>query len=213
MDADGVRLEAIPLSVAGEMPLMDVGYLMTGLDLTSIAVWRDEAFVDTLRYEEVARGLRTATEETSVGHLVSAARKAKGSATGPSERAENPEPPGEESLAAIAADVLLPTQFFEGTRHPDAGDPERRLMSAVLELGIRDYRILATGEDASRRSDWNSVHGWLEERNARWLFSFENICNVLGIDADAVRGRLCRLRDETLGGAATGEPSARRRAG
>lgn len=213
MDADGVRLEAIPLSVAGEMLLMDVGYLMTGLDLASIAVWRDEAFVDTLRYEEVARGLRTATEETSVGHLVSAARKAKGSTTGPSERAENPEPSGEESLAAIAADVLLPTQFFEGTHHPDAGDPERRLMSAVLELGIRDYRNLVAGADASRRSDWNSVHGWLEERDARWLFSFENICNVLGIDADAVRGRLCRLRDETLGGAATGEPSARRRAG
>src|SRR5579875_408424 len=85
----------------------------------------------------------------------------------------------EERLAELfQPDVLLPTQFFDRLRRRSEHDGERRLMVAVLE----------------------DAEAWIESPDRTWLFSFENICDVLGIDADYLRRGLREWKARMAGG-------------
>jgi hypothetical protein len=90
--------------------------------------------------------------------------------------------------------TMLPSQY-ETRRGLHLGDPHRRLMAAVLQAVIDDCR-----EGASRRI---AIHGpqghsrgvrkavaYVASRDRAWPFSFENLCEALGIDADRVRDEL-----------------------
>jgi hypothetical protein len=90
--------------------------------------------------------------------------------------------------------TMLPSQY-EKRRGLYLGDPHRRLMAAVLQAVIDDCR-----EGASRRI---AIHGpqghargvrravaYVASRDRAWPFSFENLCEALGIDADRVREEL-----------------------
>jgi hypothetical protein len=72
---------------------------------------------------------------------------------------------------------------------PGAG--ERALMRAVLEDAVR---CLAgeIGPVRERPQLAADARRWLVEGDRRWPFSFENICDVLGFDADRIRTRLLR---------------------
>ena len=74
--------------------------------------------------------------------------------------------------------------------HLQNGDAagERKLMLATLEDGIRTLLGLRHGMTAAewRREDYD----WLVSRDRTDPFAFENICDVLGIDASYLRGRV-----------------------
>jgi hypothetical protein len=94
----------------------------------------------------------------------------------------------EERLAELfQPDVLLPTQFFDRIRRRSEHDGERRLMVAVLEDAVDVYRKKCTARDRRSRELFEEAEAWIESTDRTWLFSFENICDVLGIDADYLR--------------------------
>jgi hypothetical protein len=71
---------------------------------------------------------------------------------------------------------------------PAAG--ERRLLLAVLEDGIR---TLLKNARATRGRGLNlrrEALRWLTTGDRADVFTFENICETLGIDADRLRGRV-----------------------
>src|SRR5262249_44380854 len=85
---------------------------------------------------------------------------------------------------------ILPVQVAAGARWTGETSGPRALMLAVLEDAVRcivdgrrrrsfHARGLAADADAGVRCDRRD-----------WLFSFVNICDVLGFDADALRQRL-----------------------
>ena len=83
--------------------------------------------------------------------------------------------------------VILPSQFFEPRGRLT---PEHRLRMAVLGDAIRcvgKYRF-ATGARGQRR--FHEVMRWLISDETDWPYSFEGICEVLDLDANAVRRRL-----------------------
>jgi len=84
-------------------------------------------------------------------------------------------------------DVLLPEQVRRGINLP-AG-PERRLLLAVLETALDDLGI-GRGRQGpkSRNGSEAAVHAWV--RGADAPFSFEFVCDALGLDAVSVRVRL-----------------------
>ena len=96
----------------------------------------------------------------------------------------------EERAAVFEPDSLLPSQYADRTRGRRELDPDRRLMLAVLETAVNDYFKSAGASDRERLALFREVEEWVESRDPRWLFSFENICDVLGLDADYVRGGL-----------------------
>ena len=76
--------------------------------------------------------------------------------------------------------------------------PAQQLALAVLEQALADLarrralpRPLVQPESLARsRSLIDGVEGWFASDDTGWLFSFENVCATIGIDAEAVRRRL-----------------------
>ena len=84
-------------------------------------------------------------------------------------------------------DTLLPSQFFDRVRRRVEHDGERRLMIAVLEDAVDVYRKQAAAQEARGQQLFREAEEWIEDRDRTWLFSFENICDVLDIDSGYVR--------------------------
>jgi len=84
-------------------------------------------------------------------------------------------------------DTLLPSQFFDRVRRRSEHDGERRLMIAVLEDAVDVYRKQAGTSDPRGSQLFREAEEWLEDPDRTWLFSFQNICDVLDIDADYLR--------------------------
>src|SRR2546428_7920041 len=72
---------------------------------------------------------------------------------------------------------------------PAAG--ERALMRAVLEDAIRCL-VGELGPRHQRAALAAEAREWIEVADPRWPFSFENVCDGLGLDAANLRCRLLR---------------------
>jgi hypothetical protein len=83
--------------------------------------------------------------------------------------------------------VKLPTQDVRTTSSHRA-EPHRRLMAAVLKTVLDDVR------GPSRRASGHRAHeqarAYVASTDRSWPFSFENVCEAIGIDADGVREQL-----------------------
>ena len=87
-------------------------------------------------------------------------------------------------------EVILPAQMTWGARSDGDTSRPRALMLAILEEAILCI------ERGRRRRHWQThqlaaeAQQWVRSDSREWLFSFASICDVLGIDADALRDRL-----------------------
>jgi hypothetical protein len=94
----------------------------------------------------------------------------------------------DERLAGLfQPDTLLPSQFFDRVRRRSEHDAERRLMIAVLEDAVDVYRKQAGAKDQRGQELFRDAEEWIEDPDRTWLFSFQNICDVLDLDADYLR--------------------------
>jgi len=87
----------------------------------------------------------------------------------------------------LQPNVILPSQHF-GPRTPLA--PERRLMIAVVQDAINCIAKYRLATDHRGRRLFDEVTQWLGAKETDWPYSFESICEVLGLDANGVRYRL-----------------------
>jgi hypothetical protein len=76
--------------------------------------------------------------------------------------------------------------------------PEGRLLWAVLEHGIEQYKKNATATGRRGRRLFREAEAWIMSDDPIWLCSFMNICYVLGLDPDSVRTGLRRWREAQL---------------
>jgi hypothetical protein len=95
-------------------------------------------------------------------------------------------PPIEESI-----EFVMPVQFH--TPASEAWWPgEKRLMLAVLTDAI-DILMKGPGVNDPRRTTvFEETVAWFTRDDADWPCSFVNVCDVLGIDARAVRDAITR---------------------
>ncbi|MGH7895623.1 MAG: hypothetical protein ACREQL_13210 [Candidatus Binatia bacterium] len=95
---------------------------------------------------------------------------------------------GHDRLATLfEPDVLLPAQFFAAFRRAGGLERERLLMLAVLEDAIDCYQKFAHARDPRGVQMFQEAREWVSSSDRSWLFSFENICDTLEINADYVR--------------------------
>src|SRR2546425_11024492 len=97
-------------------------------------------------------------------------------------------------------DTLLPSQFFDRVRRRSEHDGERRLMIAVLEDAVDVYRKQAGAQDARAQQLFREAEEWIEDADPTWLFSFQNICDVLGLAPYSPRPGMHLLPDTPLTG-------------
>lgn len=125
-------------------------------------------------------------------------------------RIQEADGPGE-----LVPDLMLPVQFIELLQRPSERTPELRLMAAVLEDAIRTFCRCAASQTARSRRLFEETAEWFDTSDVSWPFSFENICDALGLEAEWIRRllRRCRgSRTSTTHGMAN-IPSVRRIAG
>ncbi len=105
----------------------------------------------------------------------------------------------EEKVASLfQPDTLLPAQYFETYRRKAPLEPERRLMLAVLEDAVACYQKYLSARDTKGKATFKEAEEWVLEEDSEWLFSFENICEVLGINPQYVREGLVRWKERML---------------
>src|SRR5262245_27410446 len=84
--------------------------------------------------------------------------------------------------------TVLPQQLIDGARAECSG--EKRLMAAVLTDAIHvylKYRGARVGQGALL---FREADRWIHSVERGWLLSFENVCDVLQIDAGRLRRAL-----------------------
>lgn len=92
--------------------------------------------------------------------------------------------------SSFEPDTMLPVQFAgrAGSRRSQFG--EFRLMNAILEDAVDMYRKHADAERGRKHDLFDEAEAWIESTDRDWVFSFENICDMLDLDADCLRAGL-----------------------
>lgn len=100
-------------------------------------------------------------------------------------------------LSGLDADTGVRYEAVHRRAEPAMG--ERRLLLAVLEDGIR---TLLKNAQASRGRALNlqrEARSWLTADASGGVFTFANICDVLGIDPQRLRSRVLAEAERTTG--------------
>jgi hypothetical protein len=92
--------------------------------------------------------------------------------------------------------VMLPVQYLRQAGQRLA-EPEKRLALAVLQTVLYDCRVAAAerGQGRARarhRQTYQQAMAYVVSRDRSWPYSFENLCETIGVDAGSVRRRIAR---------------------
>ena len=77
-------------------------------------------------------------------------------------------------------DTLLSEQFYGRSRQ--RLEPEQQLMLAVLEDAVICFQKYFGAKDERSRKLFEEAEEWISDSYSNLLFSFTNICEVLGLD-------------------------------
>ncbi|MGZ8453000.1 MAG: hypothetical protein ACXWZE_12995 [Candidatus Binatia bacterium] len=119
----------------------------------------------------------------------------------------------EQSIAGMfQPDPITPYDYLRTARRTVHLEPEKHLMHAILEEAIKTFRLHVSTQSARERRLFLDAQLWIMARNDDWLFSFENICEVLGLDPDFVRSGLARWKEQHFDTALVRKTARRQRA-
>ncbi len=92
-------------------------------------------------------------------------------------------------------DTLLPEQYFSLLgRKPLQG--EKRLLLAMLEDAVHCFQTYLLAKKPHERRLFQESEEWIDSTDGLWFFSFENICDVLGVNPGRMRDALKEWKEE-----------------
>jgi len=90
-------------------------------------------------------------------------------------------------------DTLLPNQFYAMFKNSQYREPERRLMVAILEDAVSCLSADQRRCNLKQRKQYEEAKAWVSaDEESEWIFSFKNICEVLGMNPSYLRRGLIR---------------------
>ncbi|MFQ5850072.1 MAG: hypothetical protein ACE5JU_05720 [Candidatus Binatia bacterium] len=105
----------------------------------------------------------------------------------------------EEKVASMfQPDTLIHAEYYEIFRRETHLEPEKKLMLAVLDDAIACFQNYMFARDGKGESLFHEAEDWILDENSDWLFSFEHICEGLGLDPRYVRQRLLGWKKKKL---------------
>ena len=105
----------------------------------------------------------------------------------------------EEKVSSLfQPDTLLPDQYLETFRRKAHLEPEKRLMLVILEDAIACFQKYLFARDGKGKLLFREAEEWVMEEGSHWLFSFENICELLELEPGYVRQGLVRWKQKKL---------------
>jgi len=107
---------------------------------------------------------------------------------------------GEDRIFSLfQPDVLAPSQYLANTRSKTYREPEKKLMLAVLEDALWCFQNgLLSRDNKKKRYLSVAAEEWIMEDKEDRLFSFNEVCGLLGVHPGYLRKLLVRWKRETL---------------
>jgi hypothetical protein len=96
----------------------------------------------------------------------------------------------ERSGGIFVPETVLPSQFFDRVRRRKDLTGEQRLLYAVMEDAVEMYVKHAAARLPLHQRLFDDAEAWIESDERGWVYSFEAICDHLGLDVDYVRAGL-----------------------
>ena len=103
-------------------------------------------------------------------------------------------------------DTSMVQQYLDTFRRSEHLEPEKSLLAAILEDAVQEYRKYSRAHDVDGKKRFREAEEWIMRGGNDWIFSFDNVCDLLGLDPEYVRRGL----RETLGTPAEEEKSVHR---
>ena|SRR5919106_4123629 len=94
----------------------------------------------------------------------------------------------------LEPDILAPYQYLKTQRQTEPAAPEKALMLAVLADAIETYQKFAAAKFPRGKTLFREVEAWLWNEESDCVFSFLNICELLGLNPAALRRRIMQCR-------------------
>ena len=98
----------------------------------------------------------------------------------------------------LQPDTLLPSQYFGVLKRKGAHEAERRLAIAVLQDAVDCFQKHLLARDRKARQMFLDAEQWIGSEDRSWPFSFENICDLLQINAAYLRRGLFLWKENRL---------------
>jgi hypothetical protein len=95
-------------------------------------------------------------------------------------------------------DTLLPIQYFEAMRKKHLLEGEKRLILSVLEDAIECFMKCIDASTSKGQRLFRDADEWIAHEDKRWVFSFDNVCDMLDINPEYMRMGLRKWKDKRL---------------
>jgi hypothetical protein len=96
----------------------------------------------------------------------------------------------------LEPDTCLPSQFYGNNGLSRQLEGEKRLMLAILKDAVECLEKYRESTGSYGRDLYHDSLEWVEDKGTGWLFSFTNICDLLGFDPDYLREFLLKRERE-----------------
>lgn len=93
----------------------------------------------------------------------------------------------ENVFSLLGSDVLASEQFAETFRRREYLEPEKALLLAVLEDAVDCFLEYHAAEDRIGKARFQEAEEWIMQSGDAWFFSYENVCQLLGLNPEYLR--------------------------
>lgn len=92
-------------------------------------------------------------------------------------------------------DVLLPIQYFAALKRKRFSSGEHRLLIAIMQDAVECFQKHIHARDSKRRQLFLDAESWISSDDYSGTFSFNNVCDLLGMSPEYLRQGLIDWRD------------------
>lgn len=105
----------------------------------------------------------------------------------------------EEKISSLFhPDTIAAPEYFEGLSRRSSLDPSKKLMLAILEDGLKCFLANVSARGGKNKKLFDEAEKWIMAEGSDDIFSFENVCEVLGLNPEYLRRGLARSREKQL---------------
>jgi len=84
-------------------------------------------------------------------------------------------------------DTLLPIQYFEAMRRKHLLEGEKRLLLSVLEDAVECFMKCIDSSTNKGQRLFRDAEEWINLEDKKWVFSFDNVCEMLDVNPEYLR--------------------------
>ena len=98
----------------------------------------------------------------------------------------------------LEPDIFLPSQFYGNGGLSRKLEGEKRLMIAILKDAVECLEKYRESRSDTGKISYQNAIEWVEDTDTDWLYSFTNICDLLGFDPHYLREQLLKRENRYI---------------